>query len=242
MKSSESSTTSMIDKKRLEMISPKSVKSDGNCGDLHQNHIRCFYCTKANFMSLDQLTHHINLMHSHKLMKEQRKSRSEHESSSYQNHSNYYLSCEFCLMKFNSSEKLIKHISVVHEDKMRANDEILNQKVLSEQSNDGSSSKKSGKKYGEGEEQPTDLSQRIATKKIKIESYASIAKHFDVPPPLPPSGTATPGTPDAYLCNQCNASLPSFELFRLHLKNHLEESYGNLIKKENYLNFITNSY
>lgn len=229
MKSSESSTTSMIDKKRLEIISPKSIKSDGNSGDFHQNHIRCFYCTKANFTSLDQLTHHINLMHGHKLMKEQRKSRSEHEISSYHQHSNYYLSCEFCLMKFNSSEKLIKHISLVHNDKMRANDEFLNPKTMSEQSNDGSCSKKSGNKYGNVEEQPTDLSQRIATKKIKIESYASIVKHFDPPPPSTTTDTAirTPGTPDAFLCNQCNASLPTFELFRLHLKNHLEESYGN---------------
>lgn len=218
----------MIDKKRLEMISPKSAKSDGNCGDFHQNHIRCFYCTKANFMSLDQLTHHINLMHSHKLMKEHRKSRSEHESSSYHQHSNFYFSCEFCLMKFNSSEKLIKHISLIHEDKMRANEEFLSPKAMSEQSNDGGNGgKKIGDKYGDVDEQPTDLSQRIATKKIKIENYASIA-HFDPPPPPIISSTIgrTPGTPDAFLCNQCNASLPSFELFRLHLKNHLEETYG----------------
>lgn len=233
MKSSESSTTSMIDKKRSEIISPKSVKSDGNCGDLQLSCIRCFYCTKNNFMSLDQLTHHINLMHSHKLMKEQRKSRSEYENSSHHHHhhhhySDHYLSCEFCLMRFSSSEKLIKHISLVHDDKMQSNEEILRStKALSEQSNDGSGSKKSESKYVDLEEQPTDLS-RIATKKIKIESYASIAKHFDQPPPLTTTTTTikTPGTPDAFLCNQCNASLPSFELFRLHLKNHLEESYG----------------
>lgn len=229
MKSSESSTTSMIEKKRLEMISPKSVKSDGNGNEFHQNHIRCFYCTKANFMSLDQLTHHINLMHSHKIMKEHRKTRSEHESSSYHQRNNYFLSCEYCLMKFSSSEKLIKHINLIHDDKMRANEELMNSKVLSEQSNDGSGSKKSVNKYGDLDEQPTDLSQRIAAKKIKIEGYGSIAKHFDVPQPSASSGASirTPGTPDAFLCNQCNASLPSFELFRLHLKNHLEESYGN---------------
>lgn len=229
MKSSESSTTSMIDKKRLDMISPKSVKSDGNCGDFHQNHIRCFYCTKANFISLDQLTHHISLMHSHKIMKEQRKSRSEHENSSFQQQSKYYLSCEFCLMKFNSSEKLIKHISLVHDDKMRASED--NTKTMSEQSNDGNCSKKIGIKYGEVEEHPSavDLSQKIVTKKLKIENCAPIV-HFDPPPPQSTTtGTAirTPSTPDAFLCNQCNASLPTFELFRLHLKNHLEESYGN---------------
>jgi uncharacterized C2H2 Zn-finger protein len=218
MKSSESSTTSMADKKRLEMISPKSVKSEGNCAELQgSNFIRCFYCTKTNFMSLDQLTHHINLMHGHKLLKEHRKTRSEHESSSHSHH-NHYLSCEFCLMKFSSSEKLIKHINAVHGDRMRASDD---KQALSEQSNDGS------KKY-DGDEQPTDLSQRIAAKKIKIESFAAMPKqqpqqqqHFDQPPSI-----RTPGTPDVFLCNQCNASLPSFELFRLHLKNHLEENYG----------------
>lgn len=228
MKSSESSTTSMADKKRLEMISPKSVKSEGgNCGDLQANNlIRCFYCTKTNFMTLDQLTHHINIMHSHKLLKEHhRKSRSEHESSSHNNlhHHSHCLSCEFCLMKFSSSEKLIKHISLVHGDKMRANEASPTTKqALSEQSNDGS--KKLANKYSgvDSEEQPTDLSQRIAAKKIKIENYATMPKqHFDPPPTI-----RTPGTPDVFLCNQCNASLPSFELFRLHLKNHLEESYG----------------
>ena len=118
MKSSESSTTSMADKKRLEMVSPKSVKSDGQC-EL-KNQIRCFYCTKTNFVSLEQLTHHINIMHNHRFMKE-RKNRSEHELSSAQ-----YISCEYCLMKFTSSEKLIKHINLVHEDRMQGtNDEFL---------------------------------------------------------------------------------------------------------------------
>jgi uncharacterized C2H2 Zn-finger protein len=206
------------------MISPKSVKSEGNCAELQgSNFIRCFYCTKTNFMSLDQLTHHINLMHGHKLLKEHRKTRSEHESSSHSHHHHHhshYLSCEFCLMKFSSSEKLIKHISSVHGDKMRASDD---KQALSEQSNDGS------KKY-EGDEQPTDLSQRIAAKKIKIESFAAMPKqqqqqpHFDQPPSI-----RTPGTPDVFLCNQCNASLPSFELFRLHLKSHLEENYGKFL-------------
>lgn len=232
MKSSESSTTSMADKKRMEMISPKSVKSEGNCSEAN-NLIRCFYCTKTNFMTLDQLTHHINIMHSHKLMKEQRKTRSvEHESSHHHHHShhshNYGLSCEFCLMKFSSSEKLIKHIRLVHGDKMRSNEEFLSPTKThnnSEQLLSNEGSKKIANKY-DGEEQPTDLSQRIvAAKKIKIENYATIPKqqHFDPPPP---TTIRTPGTPDVFLCNQCNASLPSFELFRLHLKNHLEESYG----------------
>ena len=223
MKSSESSTTSMIDKKRLEMISPKSVKSEEIFGDFQSN-IRCFYCTKTNFISIDQLTHHINLMHSHKLMREPRKSQSDENSSHHQrNYYSQYLSCEFCLMKFSSSEKLIKHIGLVHNDKIRGNEEAINSsKVISD---DGSCGKISLNKF---DDQPTDLSQRIVAKKIKIESYGSIEKSFD-PPPQPAISTSTirsPGTPDAFLCNQCNASLPSFELFRLHLKKHLEENYG----------------
>lgn len=234
MKSSESSRTSMIEKKRSEIISPKSYKSYGNYGQHFQNnYIRCFYCTKDNFMSLEQLTHHINLMHSQKLMKEQRKNRSEHESPSHHHHDhegNFHLSCEFCLMKFSSSENLIKHIGLVHHDKMRATDDFFSPTIgMNEQSNDENGIKNSmNNQVNVVEEQPTDLSQRVVAKKIKIENYE---KHFDHP--LPPSTTVTttiktPGTPDAFLCNQCNASLPSFELFRLHLKNHLEKSYGKL--------------
>lgn len=223
MKSTESSSTSMADKKRLEMISPKSAKSDGHCEV--KNQIRCFYCTKTNFMSLDQLTHHINIMHNHRFMKE-RKNRSEHEMTSPQ-----YMSCEFCLMKFTTSEKLIKHINLVHQDRMQGmTDEFLSPK-LNESSNsnntqpiqspnENGSSKKLASRYSD--EQPTDLSQRLS-KKIKMENYA-VPKHFDA---QINSRTAPGTTPDVFLCNQCNASLPSFELFRLHLKSHLEESYGS---------------
>ncbi|CAG9809332.1 unnamed protein product [Chironomus riparius] len=232
MKSSESSTTSMADKKRLEMVSPKSVKSDGQCEMKSQ--IRCFYCTKTNFVSLEQLTHHINIMHNHRFMKE-RKNRSEHELSLS---SAQYIACEYCLMKFTSSEKLIKHINLVHEDRMQGtNDEFLSPKLNESSNNNNSnnaqhtnegsiSNKKLAHRYSD--EQPTDLSQRIS-KKIKIENYA-IQKHFDSPinNNINNNNSRTaPATPDVFLCNQCNASLPSFELFRLHLKNHLEENYGS---------------
>lgn len=226
MKSSESSTTSMADKKRMEMISPKSVKSDSHC-DL-KSQIRCFYCTKTNFTSLEQLSHHINIMHNnHRFIKE-RKNKSEHESSS----AAHGVSCELCLMKFSSSEKLIKHIHLVHDERMQANEEFLSPKVTEnspqqqQQPHSANSieNKKSAFRYGENnDEQPTDLSQRIS-KKIKMENNYAGPKLFDAPPL---NRTAIGGTPDVFLCNQCNASLPSFELFRLHLKSHLEENYGS---------------
>jgi zinc finger protein 423 len=119
-------------------------------------------------------------------------------------------------MKFSSSEKLVKHINSVHDDKIQSNDEFLNSKGNDEMQSKSQDSRKLSK--CEHDEQPTDLSQNLC-KRIKIENYAT-PKHFDVP-------LQTPGTPDVFLCNQCNASLPSFELFRLHLKSHLEENYGS---------------
>ncbi|KAG5673292.1 hypothetical protein PVAND_003352 [Polypedilum vanderplanki] len=235
---SESSSTSTTDKKRIEMISPKSVKSDSQFEI--KNQIRCFYCTKTNFSTLEQLTHHINIMHNHRLMNE-RKTNSRSEQQQLESH---FISCEYCLMKFSSSEKLIKHIQLVHENRLQANEEFLSPKNVDSpnsqvQQHNALENKKNSSRYSEHEEQPTDLSQRIV-KKIKMENFNyAVPKLFEAPT----LGRATPGTPDVFLCNQCNASLPSFELFRLHLKNHLEESYGSVggTRSSEYFELSSNS-
>lgn len=208
MKSSESSSTSMMDKKRFsELVSPKSFKSEGH-PDI-RTPIRCFYCTKSNFVSLEQLNIHINIMHNHKFPKD-KKNDSERENSQ----SSAFKSCEFCLMKFSSMDKLLKHIKQIHDDKVQQKmvtepEALIGSSIVTREDN--------GKKFVEDDDQPTDLSQRFS-KKIKIEN-SSMPKTF-VPP------TKSPAASDAFLCNQCNASLPNFELFRLHLKSHLDENYS----------------
>jgi zinc finger protein 423 len=193
----------MMDKKRFaELMSPKSFKSEGHSDSRAQ--IRCFYCTKSNFMSLEQLNIHINIMHSHKLPKD-KKVEVEHDSAT-----SSFFSCEFCLMKFSSTEKLLKHIKQIHDEKLRDREKI-GANVDSIEMRDES------KTRDEEGDQPTDLSQRFS-KKIKIES-SSMPKAFALP-------TKSPIVSDAFLCNQCNASLPTFEAFRLHLKSHLEENYS----------------
>lgn len=201
MKSSESSSTSMMDKKRFsELVSPKSFKSEGHAESRPQ--IRCFYCTKSNFVSLEQLNIHINIMHSHKFAKDKKNELDKEQSST-----SSFISCEFCLMKFCTSEKLLKHIKQIHDEKMKEREKIVvNSEPISIDN---------GKKIDD-EDQPTDLSQRFS-KKIKIES-SSMPKAFHQP-------TKSPIASEVFLCNQCNASLPNFELFRLHLKSHLEENY-----------------
>jgi zinc finger protein 423 len=201
MKSSESSSTSMMDKKRFsELVSPKSFKSEGHA-DV-RTPIRCFYCTKSNFVSLEQLNIHISIMHSQKFMKD-KKNEEQSESSPSSSHK----SCEFCLMKFSSTEKLLKHIKQIHDDKDR--EKMLNESEGGIEDN--------GKKYDDDDDQPTDLSQRFS-KKIKIEN-PTMSKSFMSP-------IKSPSSAEVFLCNQCNASLPNFELFRLHLKSHLEENYN----------------
>lgn len=198
MKSSDSST-SMMDKKRFaELVSPKSFKSEGHAEMRAQ--IRCFYCTKANFVSLEQLNIHINIMHNHKFAKDKKNGiDKEHCATSS------FKSCEFCLMKFSSTEKLLKHIKMIHDEKLQAREKSEAMSIDITDDKD--------KKFDAEEDQPTDLSQRFS-KKIKIES-SSMPKAFN------------PMTSEVFLCNQCNASLPNFELFRLHLKSHLEENYSN---------------
>jgi zinc finger protein 423 len=193
MKSSESSSTSMIDKKRFtELISPKSFKSEGHA-DAHMQ-LRCFYCTKSNFSTIEQLNVHINLMHSHKFVTKEKKSEFDAEVDA----TSSYKSCEFCLMKFSTSEKLLKHLKQIHQNREKDKSSVVDVPM-------------------ETEEQPTDLSQRFA-KKIKLEN---IPKPMNLP-------IKSPTTTDVFLCNQCNASLPNFELFRLHLKSHLEENYNTV--------------
>ncbi|CRK88058.1 CLUMA_CG001843, isoform A [Clunio marinus] len=204
LKSSESSSTSMMDKKRFsDLISPKSFKSEGH-SEL-RSLIRCFYCTKSNFVSLDQLNIHINIMHSHKISKDKR-----NEIDKEQNELSPLHSCEFCLMKFTSSDKLLKHIKAIHDEKngekVSVNSELCSLDMRID----------NGNKFDNDDEQPTDLSQRFS-KKIKIEN-SSVSKAFKPP-------VKSPISSEVFLCNQCNASLPNFELFRLHLKSHLEENY-----------------
>ncbi|VVC91973.1 unnamed protein product [Leptidea sinapis] len=62
---------------------------------------------------------------------------------------------------------------------------------------------------------PTDLSRRSS------EGTPPVKR------PRSSSGSMTPQTllsPSTLLCNQCNAALPDFEAFRVHLKGHLEET------------------
>lgn len=201
MKSSESSSTSMMDKKRFsELVSPKSFKSEGHAS---RAQIRCFYCTKSNFVSLEQLNIHISIMHNHKTSKDRKNEvDKEHGAASS------FISCEFCLMKFNSAEKLLKHIKLIHDEKLKEREKSSEMSIEMRDDSD--------RKHIE-DDQPTDLSQRFS-KKIKIEN-SSIPKPFAQP-------TKSPLSSEVFLCNQCNASLPNFELFRLHLKSHLEENYS----------------
>lgn len=211
MKSSESSSTSMMDKKRFaELVSPKSFKSEGH-SDL-RSQIRCFYCTKSNFSSLEQLNIHINIMHSHKFSKDKK-----HEFEKEMCATSSYISCDYCLMKFASTERLAKHMKQIHEERLKDKDKV----PMGVESMAVDVREENGKKFVNDDDQPTDLSQRFA-KKIKIENPVG-AKPFSLAQISP--ATKSPMTSEVFLCNQCNASLPNFEMFRLHLKSHLEENY-----------------
>lgn len=213
LKSSESSSTSVIDKRHttIDALSPRSLKSE----DLTEtkNSIKCFYCTKANFATLEQLNVHISIMHNHRFPKEKKnvqRSQQEHFTQSF------YKSCEYCLMKFNSTEKLFKHIKLIHDTKIQE----INQTSPLKDSPNGEAIKRKPITFEREvqEDQPTDLSQSNS-KRLKIEV---------APTEKCPTAAVKPlVTPDVFLCNQCNASLPSFESFRLHLKSHLEENYSN---------------
>lgn len=88
---------------------------------------------------------------------------------------------------------------------------------------------------------PTDLSQP-KIKKFKeerrsdIESKADEKKSLAVLPSPDRRSVESTAPPTAFLCNQCNASLPDFESFRLHLRSHLEQSHNSANSGLNLLN------
>lgn len=74
----------------------------------------------------------------------------------------------------------------------------------------------------ETEQIPTDLSRRSIEEEPPIKRSKTSSN-----PPTPKLNLS----PNTLLCNQCDAALPDFEAFRLHLKGHLDESSEDRGKK-----------
>lgn len=192
----------------------------------------CIYCTKSDFSSTEQLYNHIQTKHYGLLVFP---NSSPPTAAGYPTVKSKYLECEFCAnLKFPTAQHLYHHLQTSHagqfaakrksppaliEEKLslqNAKTEIEDhldareQPDLNNNSNNEkfqatikTESKESGAEDGEeDQESPTDLSQPKRTK--------------------PDRGPSKEDNKEMkFLCNQCNAGLPDFETFRLHLKGHL---------------------
>lgn len=255
------SSTHSHKRKYSSIIDSKSQVSPQSAPATPASNLNCFYCTKSDFMSTEQLNLHITSMHNNRMLSSPAEIhfRMQQHQKFYEN---FQYPCEFCTMKFPSIEKMFHHIKISHmdrigspsnyldhfnrnlystygipnphepnEDKNREKSPNSKENDKSDQSNGVKEIKKEvadpdTSRDGETEDQPTDLSQP-KVKRIKEEQKSDGKQTPSTPAPSERRSLEPPSLPpSAFLCNQCNASLPNFESFRLHLRSHLEQSNG----------------
>ncbi|CAO1425481.1 unnamed protein product [Diamesa hyperborea] len=245
--SSLSSSNSALKRKRYESRIQRS--------ELQTPQLKCGFCTKTDFQSTDELNVHIITMHNNDVSAtEQHNHFRQHQQEQHALYENLQISCEFCTMKFETIKKMFHHIKQSHVDRIRKpnkdqsdnqlydssksqryeidlidsnwkNDQTPKQKVC-----DINKIKMELDYYGDDDdedesmalenEKPTDLSQPKA-KSLKEGKIQPRSNH------LISNDIKTNDTPSAFMCNQCEASLPDFESFRLHLRSHLDQYNNN---------------
>lgn len=235
---SASSITSVTPKRRPESVGATPIKSPLDFMNFPKSSsgFSCLYCTKSDFISLDQLHSHIQTMHGGP-MKTNLSSPASIGSPVYQ------IQCEFCTIKCPNMQGLFNHMKSTHLDKIQSPNTYLEQfksiynpyspRLRVQNGQDDSPNIKEENKSSpeqnikveeqdEEEEQtsPTDLSQP-KTKKPKVDVNNEKATHSPTSPQA-----MRPGT---FLCNQCTAALPNFESFRAHLKSHLDNGSSSFV-------------
>lgn len=235
---SASSITSVTPKRRPESVGATPIKSPLDFMNFPKSSsgFSCLYCTKSDFISLDQLHSHIQTMHGGP-MKTNLSSPASIGSPVYQ------IQCEFCTIKCPNMQGLFNHMKSTHLDKIQSPNTYLEQfksiynpyspRLRVQNGQDDSPNIKEENKSSpeqnikveeqdEEEEQtsPTDLSQP-KTKKPKVDVTNEKATHSPTSPQA-----MRPGT---FLCNQCTAALPNFESFRAHLKSHLDNGSSSFV-------------
>ncbi|KAL9918899.1 zinc finger protein Lobe isoform 2-T2 [Glossina fuscipes fuscipes] len=214
---------------RLEF--PKRVRCSSS------NFLKCTFCTKSDFVNMEQLNSHIQRMHEKELINTMPQASTTTTLPADGN--GFQLACEYCTMKFPNIPTMFQHMRSTHIDRLASPNSyfehlnrlaasgtfsprlLTNPPLRSSASTEENSIKEETQTNSPkavensaktNEDEPTDLSQNN--------------RHQHSPPPAalqdPPS-TATE-KPGVYLCNQCNAGLPNFESFRSHLQTHLAQS------------------
>ena len=249
-----SSSNSVLKRKRYESRLQRS--------ELHAAQLKCVLCTKSDFQSTDDLNTHIKTMHNNDVPATEQhnhflKQQQEHQAF----YENFQISCEFCTMKFETIKKMFHHIKQSHVDRLRKpnkneidthlcnssksqryeigmNDsnwnneqtqkECDNDKIKIEMKDydDDNNDNDDDESMALDDEKPTDLSQPKAKKEENVLLRTNLIS----------TGTNITDTPSAFMCNQCEASLPDFESFRLHLKNHLDHFNNNKSKGHDPMN------
>lgn len=174
-----------------------------------------------------------------------------HQQEQQAFYENLQISCEFCTMKFETIKKMFHHIKHSHVDRLRkpTKDQIdsslcdrsKSQRYEIELMDSNWRNDQTPKDCDKNEikielddydddddesmalenEKPTDLSQPKA-RSMKDEKMRPRSNHMTTTDMKSPSAT-----PSAFMCNQCEASLPDFESFRLHLRSHLDQYNNN---------------
>ncbi|KAJ6649422.1 Zinc finger protein [Pseudolycoriella hygida] len=233
---SGSSTSSIHQKRKYSPTDPNSnidFISTKRSASVNST-LYCVYCTKNDFHSLDQLHSHIQSMHAAAL-------RENHSPFS----SNLQLSCEFCTMKFPTVPTMFHHVRTTHIDRVNSPNTYIDHfnrmtgygkfaPTLLDRKEDERNVQQTIKT-----EQPSPRDEKDIEKTVTPIAPAAIKQEEEQDSPTDLSKKAAkeselrspdPGTKSTpFLCNQCNDSMPDFESFRNHLKNHLNQGVGRFV-------------
>ncbi|XP_030387863.1 zinc finger protein 423 homolog [Scaptodrosophila lebanonensis] len=178
--------------------------------------LRCSYCPKAEFSSLEELNLHLQSIHEQAPQLE----------PANQVDDGFHLSCEYCTMKFGNIAGLFQHMRTTHIDRLNSpnsyyehfnrlatagtfSPRLVLEQIPKNKRDVTSPTQPTPKLTEEG---PTDLSSNNRHVATAVSPRGSPALH-----------SQGHSAPDVFLCNQCNAGLPDFERFRIHLKSHIAE-------------------
>lgn len=240
-----SSNCSSIQKQRKEST-VHSIDYMNLIKPTNGSRISCFYCTKSDFQSIEQLNSHIQTMHGGII-------RGTETTPTPIPSPNHQLTCEFCTMKFLTIQSLFHHLKTNHMDRINSPNSYLehfNRNLMAtyEMAGYGSNFRKmeefyqqtsidNKRKIEEDKEEKPVEEKKSPIASIKQEEEQEIPTDLSQPKPKKICKEETnnnneapsPNSTGTFLCNQCNAALPDFETFRTHLKTHLDQGSGNFM-------------
>uniref|UniRef100_A0A1A9W9U1 C2H2-type domain-containing protein n=1 Tax=Glossina brevipalpis TaxID=37001 RepID=A0A1A9W9U1_9MUSC len=200
------------------------------------NFLKCTFCTKSDFVNMEQLNSHIQHMHEKELINTMPQATTNTALPADGN--GFQLACEYCTMKFPNIPTMFQHMRTIHMDRLASPNsyfEHLNRLAASGTFSprlltnpplrSSASTEENSIKEETQTSSPKTLENAAKTNEDEPTDLSQNNRHQQTPPSaLQDPSPTTSEKPGVYLCNQCNAGLPNFDSFRSHLQTHLAQS------------------